>query len=537
MENRFERRAEAGGEKKAEKSEQSQTWRERFWERLNRRNEESGSEKETKKEVGFSEFVKGIFKRDEQEGAEKQERESWIDEVFAERDHARSQEERLAEVPEQERQEFYMEVAQRFKDAGERFMTFVRGLGPETVQERISQDGELTAQIDNVKAMYDAEDYEQDLSHVPELKIPKEDAPPFDFAVDQQPVARMHHRPDNRDIIYYIDDFDYPTQRTTEAPRVNRTDGMTTVEYKPRLRDVLFAGSIGAATGHEKVRLNKVKQEAERKRKKTERKLEDRIKKDEQEFREARMRLVREQRQIKEEVRELKRENREFEEENEQLVREAEAPQPQQVERSGAEVMETVRQAAEAIMDTSKEPLIPKELQADPVKAAERLARAEAASVKELEFEKLKPSNVESDRSEWVTAKKRPDSIRVATMKAMEQEPVVVESVPSADRFEAMINERERQERVERIEEREIVREQRVEAKDQASKMSAAYGDAVSVSDVLANRTRVPGESRATRQQMANQYGMQTQRPTQSWAATAVIIGLAVIGLVFIVAL
>ncbi len=115
------------------------SWRDKLLHRLQskhhkREEAERRAEEIPEEERGFVQFFKGIFAaHDEEDLKREQPKASWIEQAFDERDAEQveiddfetEQQRKLMELPEQERTEFYMIVAQRFKDAGGRFLHFV----------------------------------------------------------------------------------------------------------------------------------------------------------------------------------------------------------------------------------------------------------------------------------------------------------------------------------------------------------------------------------------------------------------------------
>ena len=192
-------------------------------------------------------------KRFEQKTEAGGESEAWIHRAFEQRETKLAREDdtddnKLAGLDHNERTEFYMHVAQRFKDAGERVINFIKGNDRATepvLQERIDTRPSLS----RAEAMY-ADEYEDDLSHVPDLQIPSAGAPPFDFAVQRKASSGLRPQPNSavqvQSQFSVIDDFDHPdVEQDAEHVVVTKDYGVTTITYRPRVRDMLFASGVG----------------------------------------------------------------------------------------------------------------------------------------------------------------------------------------------------------------------------------------------------------------------------------------------------
>ena len=546
MEERFERKAEAGGEEGHDKSDK-RSWRERFWERVNRDKTLESQDGEAERNVSALQFIRDIFRKDDD--TKEQPEGSFFDRIVDERDARElSDAEKLSELSEQERTEFHMIVAQRFKDAGERFMRFVRGeqATPEFATEA-AESGIEGPEIHSVESMYqDAEPVEDE---------PVEEAPPFDFAVSgreeievrqrpvqppwpEQPRTEQFHEIDRG----AIDDFDFPTASANDryTPVITHDGDTTNINYRPRLRDVLFAGAVGSAVSRPEHR--RTKRELERKQKKAEKKIEDRAEKQTEEFKTAQSRLRQQQERTKEDVRKLKEKQAELDRQEAEVEEREEALE----QKSAQEVMQTVAKAAEQLLD-------PAPVTIDTPETAKRLAEDEADTVRELEFSKLKPSSKAEPEVPMARAVESPDNV-FATVVPTESLSAKPHAAPRGDSianpFEAIL--RERQRTIEQAEAKkpaeakaetwtQPLRNEEAEAfyrsleEREAANGGVSGGDAVSVHEILSKREAPSSQPTSSlRSQISDQYNMETERGVQSWAATAVIMALILIGLLFI---
>ncbi len=503
MENRFEYRAEAGGEQGHDKSDK-RTWRERFAEQFERKEKAEQPERtETPHEkIGFAEFVRDIFKKEPTE-SEAEKPKNFIDQAFddAEQERIISDDEKLANMGEQDRTEFLMVVAQRFKDAGERFMSFVRREPQLEVQAEAAGEASISPEIRSARAMYEDE-YEDDLSSVPELEVPAHEAPPFDFAVDARAPSELYGSeaaavldvPLEAGEIGSIDDFDYAGGRDAH---VERTGEVTRVEYRPRLRDVLFASAVGTAYGRRE--LHRSKQEMNRKLKKAERHNKAEQAEQAKEFKAAQQRLREEQIRFQAEVDKVKRKQRE----------QAEAIEREEAKPPVVETLETVREAAKHIVGSP----------ADAPEAVKRMAEQEAKPVRELQFKDLKPK---AERIE-----ETPDNVFVKSIKTAPHK------VSGAEIENPL---RERLMKSQQGESRSATPEQQVskqKTEPVAGASVAADQEAISVREIIAGRTDMP-KDRTLKQQIKGSYDIDTPSGAGNWIATAVILGLILIGLLFI---
>ncbi len=524
MDNRFEQSSEAGGEQQQlPHAERKLSWRDRFYERFRRheaRKTDDSAEVEQPEQVSFSAFVRGIFRKDEEAPAEDR---NFIDQAFEDAETARIERDRqrLGEMNEQERTEFFMVVAQRFKDAGERMLNMFRGDRPlpETV------DGSSTPEIAEVRAMY--ADTEK------ASPAPVEEAPPFDFAVEALPEIPRTERSEpvmhdpspvaHEDVseVGVIDDFDYVVGRDAplsedERPRIHREGDVKTVEYRPRLRDILFASAVGAAVGRREYKRGR--RETEKKLKQVERVTARTQKEQEAQFTAAQERLRQEQVRAAQEIDRLKRVTS-------VEPRQTDIPKVEH-EPPKAVVPPPLKQVQEAMKEVTKPAEDPvKEAQKRVDQAARRLAEAEAQSTKELRYTDLQPQAKRIDE----TADRQ---IEEASFFVEHRTAPSNPGVKITNPFEEELRHS-----------REVSRPQpdQPEVKEpiaQQQKPAIAPGpEAVAVKDIISDRIKQqssPQPSSSFKQSVKSRYGMDTQSGTNNWIATAVILSLILIGLLFI---
>ena len=533
MEGRFERNAEAGGEKGQDKSDK-RTWLERLTDRFEERKEKSQpGDDHTEKKMSFSGFVAGIFNRSgvHQEPKTKGGN-TWIDKAIDDNEASQdaADHEKIESMDEPTRTEFLMVVAERFKDAGGRFVRFM------SRQREVVDHPEVR----EVQQMYE-DDYEDDLSNVPELEIPKAAAPPFDFAIDARAaeIPTENKSPSMAESVIKtdlgetpglsvgigsIDDFDYSGGDAGLGPRGEvRTDGdVTTVMYKPRVRDILFASSVGSA--YERREFKRTEKRVERRlEKKLGRKIDKarvqdhaKVEKEVKKVAESRARFEAERMRYKAELKQA----------TDAAVPETKAPDVSRNEpKSSSNDPDRVASVSKHFIENIFE---------DASLAAAQQVANEAKPVEGLEFEKLKPrvKDIEST----------PDNVYASVVAADVSAHAVkaVTNPESAGVGKSPEIKNPFKERLERSYKEQSMDSPEVNtgSSNKAREARSLYDGAPSLNEILSDRTNIPKPNKTLKQKIATgSSGVSSDRVPYNWAAVAVILALILIGLLFISAL
>lgn len=295
MEKRFEKRAEAGGEQSVDGSKNSPKWREHFKDKFRNYFKSDEIEKQTdeleNKSVTPLEFVVGIFRRDNP--ASETKTQSWIEEAFSEKAAQEGgkkaaletpEVQKLGELDEQTRTEFYMVVAERFRAAGERFIGMTSTV--------VSRDNERAA-----------EPIDKTIESAPPLFEVSEIVDTLDSSADELPTqdATEAIKDDStQNIDFYNSGPSYPE---AEYSPLNRQNGEVKPSYikNQTPKSVVSEGDVHQYVYRTRIRdsiFGDRRPVSRRKAKKAERKLKDSIKAQQDRFKEQQAAIERIQKRI-----------------------------------------------------------------------------------------------------------------------------------------------------------------------------------------------------------------------------------------------
>lgn len=248
MDNRFDKQIEAGGEKAQEKPART-SWKEKLSDKFKtpKTNEHDDGNTPVEREVSVVDFIRGIVT--DKQPPRSEEKTSWIDRAFEEKavaDHVRAEAhlQIIEAMDDNLRTEFLMVVAQRFKDAGERFISVVNRLQ----RDQVSVDELRREVLEAVEPLTEEDPQDHEVGEHGSVV-----APPFEFAMnrareDVLPAALQTDS--NTEGAAQVVPVEFlPNASNYDYSPVNREvikDGeVTTVIYKPRLRDALLGGALG----------------------------------------------------------------------------------------------------------------------------------------------------------------------------------------------------------------------------------------------------------------------------------------------------
>lgn len=506
MEKRFERRAEAGGEQGHDKSDK-RSWLERLSDRLKTDRHEDKSQSETsqpQERQSFSEFIRGIFNKDDDQKTTEPKSENWVDRAVDDNktEQTLTDHEKIEAMDEQERTEFLMVVSERFKGAGERLLRFI------TRHERPNQP-----EVGEAESMYQ-DDYEDDLSEVPELELPQSEAPPFDFAVSSMAEARLVESPSEvteapiRPFeLGQVDDFDYDNGRNAGASATVSTDGDTrTISYRPRMRDVLFASAVGSSEGRREMK--SIERRLQKKQKRALEKNMRQVKREVAKVSESKDKFEQERRKLTEAIDKLAAEHSDRSTTSVETANQKAPNQPNQT-------VETVRNVIEQVFQQPE----PEDRPAHSAEYISRQAAAEAGGVDELEFRNLKPKSTSVEES-------TPDGVFVKSIPNPKPTDRPSQQV-TPDTIENPFKEKLRQHSVgETAPQQETQRTRKPQP--------SLYEGAVSLNEIISDRSAIPESPRSLKERVKSNYDISTDLGATNWVATSVILGLVLIALIFI---